>query len=93
MVNKKEKTHQRITESMHKTFRQHGYNGAGVNGLANEAGVTSGAFYAHFGSKSGAFREIVIGGVNQFELAINHYQETYGDNWLEKFTAFYLGDK
>ncbi|GLX80498.1 TetR family transcriptional regulator [Thalassotalea insulae] len=93
MVSKKELTHQRILASIHKTFRQHGYDGAGVNGLANEAGVTSGAFYAHFGSKSGAFRETVTEGVRQFSAAISHFQSIHGDKWLEQFTQFYLGEK
>jgi len=93
MANKKQQTHQRILESMHKTFRQHGYNGAGVNSLANEAGVTSGAFYAHFGSKSGAFREIVTEGVSQFDQAIQKFQQENGDDWLDAFVAFYLDEK
>ncbi len=93
MANKKEQTHQRILASMHKTFRQHGYDGSGVNGLANGAGVTSGAFYAHFGSKSNAFRETVTEGIQQFSAAIIYYQDTYGDQWLEQFTQFYLGEK
>ena len=93
MSKKKELTHQKILASMHKTFRQHGYNGAGVNALANEAGVTSGAFYAHFGSKSGAFREIMTEGVVQFDQGLKQFQNQFGDTWLEEFIAFYLGEK
>ncbi|WP_438466532.1 TetR/AcrR family transcriptional regulator [Marinomonas sp. PE14-40] len=93
MATKKEQTHQKILKSMHKTFREHGYNGAGVNGLANEAGVTSGAFYAHFGSKSGAFKEVITEGVSQFDQGLKQYQEKYGETWLEEFIAFYLGEK
>jgi TetR/AcrR family transcriptional repressor of nem operon len=36
-------------------FRSNGYAGIGVDGLAKAAGVTSGAFYSHFGSKDAAF--------------------------------------
>lgn len=93
MASKKEQTHQKILKSMHKTFRQHGYNGAGVNGLASEAGVTSGAFYAHFGSKSGAFKEVITEGVSQFDQGLKHYQAQYGESWLQEFVAFYLGEK
>ncbi|MDK2595940.1 TetR/AcrR family transcriptional regulator [Pseudoalteromonas obscura] len=92
-MSKKEQTHQRILESMHKTFRQYGYDGAGVNGLASGAGVTSGAFYAHFGSKPKAFREVVIGGVRQTEQAIQHFQDIHTQQWLDEFVAFYLGEK
>ena len=93
MTSKKEQTHQRMLESMHQTFRQHGYNGVGVNALANESGVTSGAFYAHFGSKSGAFQEVVTEGVHQLDEAIKQFQESYADNWLEQFVSFYMSEK
>ena len=90
---KKETTHQRILEAVHTGFRQHGYDGAGVDGLAKEAEVTSGAFYAHFGSKAGAFREAIHVGLTQVKEAIEDLQETYGDNWLNEFSDFYLGEK
>ena len=91
--NKKELTHQRILEAVHSGFRKHGYDGAGVDGLAKEAEVTSGAFYAHFGSKAGAFREAIHVGLAQVKGAVENLQETYGDNWLKEFSDFYLGEK
>jgi len=90
---KKEATHQRILKAVHSGFRKHGYDGAGVDGLAKEAEVTSGAFYAHFGSKAGAFREAIHVGLAQVKEAIENSQETYGDNWLDEFSDFYLGEK
>ncbi len=92
-ISKKEETHQRILESIHKGFRQQGYEGAGIDGLASTAGVTSGAFYSHFGSKAKAFREVVAEGVQQFDEAVRHYQREYGEHWLEEFANFYLGEK
>lgn len=92
-VSKKELTHQRILEAVHSGFRKNGYDGAGVDGLAKEADVTSGAFYAHFGSKAGAFREAIHVGLAQVEEAIENFQETYGDKWLDEFSDFYLGEK
>ncbi|TQF70072.1 TetR/AcrR family transcriptional regulator [Pseudoalteromonas luteoviolacea] len=93
MASKKQQTHQRILASMHQTFRQNGYDGAGVNSLANGAGVTSGAFYAHFGSKSNAFKEVVTEGVNQLDAVLTQFQETHGKDWLEQFVLFYMGEK
>ena len=97
MVNKsnskKELTHQRILEAVHSGFRRHGYDGAGVDGLAKEADVTSGAFYAHFGSKAGAFREAIHVGLTEVKTVIESFQEEYGDNWLDEFSDFYLGEK
>ncbi len=90
---KKEATHQRILEAVHSGFRKQGYNGAGVDGLAKEANVTSGAFYAHFGSKAGAFREAIHEGLAQVKTAVDTLQEKHGDNWLDEFSHFYLGEK
>jgi len=91
--NKKEATHQRILEAVHSGFRNHGYDGAGVDGLAKEANVTSGAFYAHFGSKAGAFREAIHEGLIQVNEAVENFQKEFGDNWLDEFCDFYLGEK
>lgn len=40
-------------------FKRCGYAGAGVDAVAAEAGMTSGAFYGQFGSKQEAFREVI----------------------------------
>lgn len=92
-MGKRENTHQKLLESVHKSFRKLGYDGAGVDGLASAAGVTSGAFYSHFGSKARAFREAITLGFHQFDEAVKQYQEKYGDNWLEMFSKFYLEEK
>ena len=90
---KKQATHQRILEAAHSGFRQHGYEAAGVDGLAKEGNVTSGAFYAHFGSKAGAFREAIHKGLGQVKEAVKILQDQCGDNWLDQFSEFYLGEK
>jgi AcrR family transcriptional regulator len=59
----KEQTRQRILEAAGRSFRKGGFGGIGVDGLAKEAGLTSGAFYVHFGSKAEAFRESVQQGM------------------------------
>jgi len=89
----KEETRQQILEAVHRGFRQRGFDGAGVDGLAKGAGVTSGAFYAHFDSKADAFRQAVALGVGQFTQAVESFQEENNDQWLEKFVSFYLGEK
>src|SRR5947208_16457845 len=44
-------TRQRIVEAAERRFKQDGIEGAGVATLMADAGVTNGAFYAHFASK------------------------------------------
>ena len=47
----KEATRQRIVEAAGRRFKQDGIDGAGVATLMSDAGLTNGAFYAHFASK------------------------------------------
>ncbi len=89
----KQATRQKILKAAHRGFRRQGFDGAGVDGLAKEAGVTSGAFYKHFSSKSDAFRESVALGVGEFQAAVEMFQKVHGDAWLEAFARFYLGEK
>lgn len=86
-------TRQRILDAAGRGFRQGGFGGIGVDGLAKEAGVTSGAFYAHFDSKAAAFRESVGQGMSDLKDAVRHFQTTYGSAWWAEFVHFYLGAK
>jgi TetR/AcrR family transcriptional regulator, transcriptional repressor for nem operon len=47
----KQTTRQRIVEAAGRRFKQDGIDGAGVATLMSDAGLTNGAFYAHFESK------------------------------------------
>ena len=47
----KQATRQRIVEVAGRRFKQDGIDGAGVATLMSDAGLTNGAFYAHFESK------------------------------------------
>ena len=47
----KQATRQRILEAAGRRFKQDGIDGAGVATVMSDAGLTNGAFYAHFSSK------------------------------------------
>src|SRR5918999_2497501 len=47
----KQATRQRILEAGGRRFKQDGIDGAGVAAVMSDAGLTNGAFYAHFASK------------------------------------------
>jgi TetR/AcrR family transcriptional repressor of nem operon len=47
----KQTTRQRIVEAAGRRFKQDGIDGAGVAAVMSDAGLTNGAFYAHFASK------------------------------------------
>jgi TetR/AcrR family transcriptional regulator, transcriptional repressor for nem operon len=47
----KEASHERIVSAAAKAIRRSGYDGTGVADIMKEAGLTHGAFYAHFESR------------------------------------------
>ena len=89
----KEQTRERIIAAAGRTFRKGGYSGIGVDGLAKEAGVTSGAFYGHFSSKEDAFNETVKSGLKELNEGIEKFQSDFGNKWISPFVDFYLGQK
>lgn len=89
----KEESRQRILVAVGRGFRRNGYGGIGVDGLAEEAGVTSGAFYGHFGSKTDAFREVVVAGMQNLAVGIATLQTEAGPRWIEAFVDRYLGPR
>jgi len=89
----KEQTRERIISAAGRCFRKGGYSGIGVDGLAKEAGVTSGAFYGHFSSKEDAFKETVVQGIREVYEAVLRLQAEHGDRWIFVFIDFYLGTR
>src|SRR5437764_13258471 len=47
----KQVTKQRILQAAGRRFKQDGIDGAGIAAVISDAGLTNGAFYAHFASK------------------------------------------
>jgi TetR/AcrR family transcriptional repressor of nem operon len=89
----KNESRARLISAIGRGFRRHGYAGIGVDGLAKEAEVTSGAFYGHFSSKDAAFKEVAIAGLDQLRQGVLSLREQHGEDWLERFVDFYLGFK
>lgn len=89
----REESRGRILNAVGRGFRKHGFGGVGVDGLAQEAGVTSGAFYGYFPSKVEAFKEAVSAGLISLREGIERLQAEQGDDWIEAFIDFYLGNR
>lgn len=90
-LSKKLETRKRIINAASQGFRRNGFAGIGVDGIAKEAGVTSGAFYAHLGSKEGAFEAALSAGLDEVIAAIPEFQLQHGKQWVEAFSEYYLG--
>jgi len=84
---------QKLIDAAGRGFRVGGYGGIGVDGLAKEAGLTSGAFYAHFGSKADAFTVAVSEGMECLYRGVQSFQESHGEDWIGPFVEFYLGPR
>ncbi len=80
----------RIRDAAGRGFRRLGFGGIGVDGLAKEAGVTSGAFYGHFPSKAEAFKAAAVAGLVELREGVESLQAREGVAWLEKFVDFYI---
>jgi TetR/AcrR family transcriptional regulator, transcriptional repressor for nem operon len=89
----KEESKARILTSAGRGFRRHGFGGLGIDGLAKEANVTSGAFYAHFKSKADAFREAVVAGLEDLRRGVEQWREQSGSRWRNGFIDFYMSDR
>src|SRR4051812_17148456 len=89
----KEAARAKILTAVGRGFRRHGYHGIGVDGLAKEAGVTSGAFYGHFASKGDAFEAAALAGLVELREAVERFQAEGGSGWVARFVDFYLSTK
>jgi TetR/AcrR family transcriptional regulator, transcriptional repressor for nem operon len=80
----------KILDAAGRGFRRLGFGGIGVDGLAKDAGVTSGAFYGHFPSKAEAFKAAAVAGLVQLREAIEDLRAREGNGWLSTFVDFYM---
>jgi AcrR family transcriptional regulator len=84
----KQATRQRILEAAGRRFKQDGIDGAGVATLMSDAGLTNGAFYAHFASKEDLVANVLTDQLRaQRESFDSHAPDRAG---LEAFVRSYL---
>ena len=53
----KQASHERIVDAAARAIRRSGYDGTGVADIMKDAGLTHGAFYAHFASREAMLAE------------------------------------
>lgn len=90
-IGRKEEGRARLLASAGRGFRRAGFGGVGIDGLAKDAGVTSGAFYAHFKSKAEAFTAAVAAGMADLREGLVAFRA--GPDWRQRFIDFYLGER
>jgi TetR/AcrR family transcriptional repressor of nem operon len=84
----KQATRQRILEVAGRRFKQDGIDGAGVATLMSDAGLTNGAFYAHFTSKEDLVANVLA---DQLRAQRQNFDAQPSDRaGLEAFIRAYL---
>jgi TetR/AcrR family transcriptional repressor of nem operon len=84
----KQATRQRILEAAGLRFKQDGIDGAGVAAVMSDAGLTNGAFYAHFSSNEDLVANVLA---DQLRAQRHRFAEAPADRaGLEAIIRFYL---
>jgi AcrR family transcriptional regulator len=84
----KQVTRQRIIEKAGHRFKQDGIDGSGISTLMSDAGLTNGAFYAHFTSKDDLVAHVVAG---ELQTQLSRYDGLRpGRQGLEDLVRAYL---
>lgn len=86
-----EATRARILAAAARLFREKGLDGIGVDAVAAEAGVTSGAIYRAFGSKERLFEAVVQDGIDRLLSGIAELGRAAPGTWPAALFDWYLG--
>src|SRR5436309_11961028 len=84
----KQATRQRILQAAGRRFKQDGIDGAGVATLMSDAGLTNGAFYAHFASKEDLVANVLADQLRAQRQSLDSQPADRGG--LEAFIRSYL---
>lgn len=86
-----ERSRRALIDAAAAEFRVAGYAGAGVDAIAERAGLTSGAFYRHFASKGAIFTVVVAEGLEHIARSVALAQGDSRGLWEREFIEFYFG--
>ncbi len=91
----KAESRERILGSAARLFRLRGYQATSVAEVMSAAGLTVGAFYAHFPSKAALFAEILLGNASfaREQLMGPAGADLKNPAWLDRFAKAYISKK
>jgi AcrR family transcriptional regulator len=84
----KDTTRQRIIDTASQQFRENGVAGVGIAGIMSGAGLTNGAFYAHFSSKEDLVETVLTNALRRREERLRTASEA--NEGLEAVIREYL---
>ena len=83
----KQESRQRILNSAAELFTRKGFNQVGIDDVMLNAGLTRGAFYAHFSSKAELYEEAIVhaslAAAKHFQAQANSYEDLF-DKYLSR---------
>ncbi len=86
----KDQKRRELLKSAGAAAKEKGFAATGVDALAAAAGVTSGAVYAHFGSKAGLLDAVIVNEMERSRARWARNPEMPAGNWLAEQAAHYL---
>lgn len=86
----KEQKRRELLKAAGAAAKQNGFAATGVDALAQAAGVTSGAVYAHFGSKAGLLDAVIVNEMERSRARWARHPERSKETWLAEEAARYL---
>lgn len=86
----KQESRLRILESAADHFLHKGYDEAGINDIMRDAGMTRGAFYAHFESKGELYEKAMLHAAAKGRMSEHRLRGLQGAQWLSAMLEGYL---
>jgi AcrR family transcriptional regulator len=86
----REQKRKELLKQAGETAKARGFAATGIDALAQAAGVTSGALYAHFGSKAGLLDALVTNEMERSRARWARRPEQSPDAWMAEELARYL---
>ncbi len=86
----KQRSRQRILDSAYRLFSRRGFEAVAIDDIMADAGMTRGAFYAHFSSKSELYRQALIHTIVQSPVAQSKPPRLSAKSWLKELLGGYL---
>ncbi|MES9861405.1 MAG: TetR/AcrR family transcriptional regulator [Candidatus Thiodiazotropha sp. LLP2] len=89
----KQQSRKRILESAARCFLHQGYDQTGINEIMRDAGMTHGAFYAHFSCKSELYDKAMTYAAKNGRFTAHLVKDKRGKEWFQEVLEGYLDKK
>lgn len=86
----KRNSREKILKSAWKLFSRRGFDNVSIDDLMGDAGMTRGAFYAHFGTKSELYREAILSVVGNSRIHQGEPDDVSDGDWVKVLLRGYL---